>query len=78
MDTSVDVSETKLLNEMMILTPTQPIINSTGDMDWNYEFHENHGRNVELERKTIARRVASYNQGTRVFRFLLIFFDTGF
>ncbi|XP_015586465.1 neuralized-like protein 4 [Cephus cinctus] len=62
MDTSIDVSEAKLLNEMA-LTPTQPIINSTGEFDWNYEFHENHGRNVEVERKTIARRVASYNQG---------------
>ncbi|XP_030761137.1 neuralized-like protein 4 [Sitophilus oryzae] len=29
-----------------------------------YEFHENHGRNIELlSDKTIARRVASYNQG---------------
>lgn len=29
-----------------------------------YEFHENHGRNIELlESKTAARRVASYNQG---------------
>ncbi|CAH2003990.1 unnamed protein product [Acanthoscelides obtectus] len=29
-----------------------------------YEFWENHGRNVELlESKTVARRVASYNQG---------------
>ncbi|ERL95247.1 hypothetical protein D910_12514 [Dendroctonus ponderosae] len=29
-----------------------------------YEFHENHGRNIELQSdKTVARRVASYNQG---------------
>ncbi|XP_074025291.1 neuralized E3 ubiquitin protein ligase 4 [Leptinotarsa decemlineata] len=32
-----------------------------------YEFHENHGRNVELlDSKTTARRVASYNQGIAV------------
>ena len=61
-DTSIDGSEAKLMNEI-VLTPTQPIGPSTGETDWNYEFHENHGRNVELERKTIARRVASYNQG---------------
>lgn len=30
----------------------------------SYEFHENHGRNVELQQdKSVARRVASYNQG---------------
>lgn len=52
----------KLLNEIA-LTPTQPVSSSTGEVDWGYEFHENHGRNVELERKTTARRVASYNQG---------------
>lgn len=29
-----------------------------------YEFHENHGRNIELVGdRTVARRVASYNQG---------------
>ncbi|KAF5281234.1 hypothetical protein FQA39_LY05120 [Lamprigera yunnana] len=29
-----------------------------------YEFHENHGRNIELiAERSIARRVASYNQG---------------
>jgi neuralized-like protein 4 len=29
-----------------------------------YEFHENHGRNIEIvEGRTTARRVASYNQG---------------
>lgn len=29
-----------------------------------YEFHDNHGRNIEiLSDKTVARRVASYNQG---------------
>ncbi|XP_043280017.1 neuralized-like protein 4 isoform X2 [Venturia canescens] len=61
-DTSIDGSEAKLLNEIA-LTPTQPISSSTGDIDWGYEFHENHGRNVELEKKTTARRVASYNQG---------------
>ncbi|XP_031830044.2 neuralized E3 ubiquitin protein ligase 4 [Nomia melanderi] len=63
MDTSVDVSEGKLVNDA-ILTPTQPPpIHLTGESDWNYEFHENHGRNVQLETKLIARRVASYNQG---------------
>lgn len=61
-DTSIDGSEAKLLNELA-LTPTQPISSSTGEIDCSYEFHENHGRNVELERKTTARRVASYNQG---------------
>lgn len=29
----------------------------------NYEFHENHGRNIELEGKRVAKRVASYNKG---------------
>ncbi|XP_012261174.2 neuralized-like protein 4 isoform X1 [Athalia rosae] len=62
MDTSIDISEAKLLNEM-VLTPTQLITSSTGELDYNYEFHENRGRNIELERKTTARRVASYNQG---------------
>ncbi|KYN07792.1 Neuralized-like protein 4 [Cyphomyrmex costatus] len=33
------------------------------DGDWSYEFHENHGRNIQLETKMIAKRVASYNQG---------------
>lgn len=29
-----------------------------------YRFHDNHGRNLELScEKTVARRVASYNQG---------------
>lgn len=29
-----------------------------------YEFHDNHGRNIEIASgKTVARRVASYNQG---------------
>lgn len=29
-----------------------------------YEFHENHGRNIDLQaERTVARRVASYNQG---------------
>lgn len=60
----MDVSEGKLVNDV-ILTPTQPPpIHLTGESDWNYEFHENHGRNVQLETKLIARRVASYNQGT--------------
>ncbi|XP_076270318.1 neuralized E3 ubiquitin protein ligase 4 isoform X2 [Rhynchophorus ferrugineus] len=32
--------------------------------DGRHEFHENHGRNIELQcDKTVARRVASYNQG---------------
>ncbi|XP_044577539.1 neuralized-like protein 4 isoform X2 [Cotesia glomerata] len=61
MDTSIDASEAKL--QEIILTPTQPIVTSTGETDWCYEFHENHGRNVELEGQTVARRVASYNQG---------------
>ncbi|KYN19197.1 Neuralized-like protein 4 [Trachymyrmex cornetzi] len=64
MDTSIDVSEGKLINETT-LTPTQ--VTATGltasDGDWSYEFHENHGRNIQLETKTIAKRVASYNQG---------------
>ncbi|XP_011253372.1 neuralized-like protein 4 [Camponotus floridanus] len=64
MDTSIDVSEGKLMNEAT-LTPTQPAIANVtvGDGDWSYEFHENHGRNIQLETKTIAKRVASYNQG---------------
>ncbi|KYN44842.1 Neuralized-like protein 4 [Trachymyrmex septentrionalis] len=64
MDTSIDVSEGKLINETT-LTPTQ--VTTTGltasDGDWSYEFHENHGRNIQLETKTTAKRVASYNQG---------------
>lgn len=29
-----------------------------------YEFHDNHGRNIEISSdKAVARRVASYNQG---------------
>ncbi|KAJ8973612.1 hypothetical protein NQ317_003242 [Molorchus minor] len=32
-----------------------------------YEFHDNHGRNIELgSGRTVARRVASYNQGVVV------------
>ncbi|XP_050504188.1 neuralized-like protein 4 [Diabrotica virgifera virgifera] len=32
-----------------------------------FEFHENHGRNIELiNNKTTARRVASYNQGITI------------
>lgn len=62
MDTSVDVSEGKLVNDVM-LTPTQCVPHTVGENSWNYEFHENHGRNIQLETKTIARRVASYNQG---------------
>lgn len=67
MDTSMDVSEGKLMNEAA--TPTQPpaapvVVVPIGDGgDWSYEFHENHGRNIQLETRTIARRVASYNQG---------------
>ncbi|XP_014472796.1 PREDICTED: neuralized-like protein 4 isoform X2 [Dinoponera quadriceps] len=62
MDTSMDVSEGKLINEA---TPPPVVLPSAaGDSgDWNYEFHENHGRNVQLEARTLARRVASYNQG---------------
>ncbi|XP_012233137.1 neuralized-like protein 4 isoform X2 [Linepithema humile] len=64
MDTSIDVSEGKLMNETT-LTPTQPAatVPIASDGDWIYEFHENHGRNIQLETMTIARRVASYNQG---------------
>lgn len=64
MDTSIDVSEGKLVNEVT-LTPTQTAVVglTASDGDWSYEFHENHGRNIQLETKTIARRVASYNQG---------------
>lgn len=62
MENSTDTSEGKLLNET-ILTPTQCNVNSISDADWAYEFHENHGRNIQLEKRVIARRVASYNQG---------------
>lgn len=63
MDTSIDASEGKLINEVT-LTPTQSTAAvPAGDGDWSYEFHENHGRNIQLEAKTIAKRVASYNQG---------------
>nr|XP_012135898.1 PREDICTED: uncharacterized protein LOC100874771 isoform X5 [Megachile rotundata] len=62
MDTSADVSEGKLVNDVT-LTPTQSTPHLVGESDWSYEFHENHGRNIQLETKTIARRVASYNQG---------------
>lgn len=62
MDTSIDISEGKLVNDT-ILTPTQSAAHLTGENDWSYEFHENHGRNIQLETKTIARIVASYNQG---------------
>lgn len=62
MDTSIDVSEGKLMNNAT-LTPTQSAAQFVGESDWNYEFHENHGRNIQLETKTTARRVASYNQG---------------
>ncbi|XP_011877587.1 PREDICTED: neuralized-like protein 4 isoform X2 [Vollenhovia emeryi] len=65
MDTSIDVSEGKLINDVT-LTPTQATAVASlvaGDGDWSYEFHENHGRNIQLETKTVAKRVASYNQG---------------
>ncbi|XP_028049148.1 neuralized-like protein 4 [Monomorium pharaonis] len=65
MDTSIDVSEGKLINEAT-LTPTQATatgLTAANDGDWSYEFHENHGRNIQLETKTVAKRVASYNQG---------------
>ena len=65
MDTSIDTcGEGKLLNEI-VTTPTQIAVASIGETDWSYEFHENHGRNVQLEKKTVAKRVASYNQGNR-------------
>lgn len=64
MDTLVDTyGEGKLLNDVLT-TPTQLTVASIGETDWIYEFHENHGRNVQLEKKTVAKRVASYNQGT--------------
>lgn len=62
MDTSIDVSEGKLVNDAT-LTPTQSAGHLVGEADWGYEFHENHGRNIQLETKITARRVASYNQG---------------
>lgn len=41
-----------------IVQPPAPVL---------YEFHENHGRNIELiNNKTGARRVASYNQGITI------------
>lgn len=63
MDTSTDASEAKLLSEM-ILTLAQPPNNFADEAaTYAYEFHENHGRNIEIERRSVARRVASYNQG---------------
>lgn len=42
-------------------------ISDTKDCTVAYEFHDNHGRNIELVgNKTVARRVASYNQGIAV------------
>ncbi|XP_018574763.1 neuralized-like protein 4 isoform X2 [Anoplophora glabripennis] len=39
-------------------------INEVKDCSVTYEFHDNHGRNIELiSNKTVAHRVASYNQG---------------
>lgn len=39
-------------------------VNEAKDSSVMYEFHDNHGRNIELTgNKTVARRVASYNQG---------------
>ena len=63
MEISTDAcGEAKLLEP--IASPTQILTTvPTGEMDWAYEFHENHGRNVKLEKKTVAKRVASYNQG---------------
>lgn len=64
MELSYDAcGEGKLLNDL-VTTPTQLAVASIGDSEWSYEFHENHGRNVQLEKKTVAKRVASYNQGT--------------
>lgn len=63
MDTSADIcGDGKLMNEA-VTTPVQLMTAPIGETDWIYEFHENHGRNVQLEKKTVARRVASYNQG---------------
>ncbi|RZC36582.1 Fer2 3 and/or Neuralized domain containing protein, partial [Asbolus verrucosus] len=42
----------------------QPETSSESTANVVYEFHENHGRNIEVvEGRTTARRVASYNQG---------------
>ncbi|KAF2900858.1 hypothetical protein ILUMI_05336 [Ignelater luminosus] len=39
-------------------------VDSESSSTTRYEFHENHGRNIELlGDRTVARRVASYNQG---------------
>ncbi|XP_066248762.1 neuralized-like protein 4 isoform X5 [Euwallacea similis] len=49
------------LDECIILSSAEAAPVSPGRQ---YEFSENHGRNVELQSdKTVARRVASYNQG---------------
>lgn len=70
MDTSLDTcGEGKLMNEI-VTTPTQLTVGSIGETDWSYEFHENHGRNVQLEKKTVAKRVASYNQGITLVFFI--------
>ncbi|XP_063987913.1 neuralized-like protein 4 [Diachasmimorpha longicaudata] len=61
METSIEISEAKLSE--LPNTPVQLAVSSIMEIDLGYEFHENHGRNVELEGRTIARRVASYNQG---------------
>ncbi|KAL7305937.1 hypothetical protein TKK_0001411 [Trichogramma kaykai] len=61
METSVDACiESKALEPT---TPTQATQTLAGESDYAYEFYENHGRNVQLDKKTTARRVASYNQG---------------
>ncbi|XP_034946058.1 neuralized-like protein 4 [Chelonus insularis] len=61
----MDAPEAKL--QQVILSPASSmlptVIASTGETDYGYEFHENHGKNIELDGRTVARRVASYNQG---------------
>lgn len=42
---------------------SEPVVNPKKSVSV-YEFHDNHGRNIEISGdKTVARRVASYNQG---------------
>ncbi|XP_066158319.1 neuralized-like protein 4 isoform X2 [Euwallacea fornicatus] len=49
------------LDECIVLSSVEA---PPGNLGRQYEFSENHGRNVELQSdKTVARRVASYNQG---------------
>lgn len=55
-----DSLETPVIQEpeLIIDSPSKSIVNTV------YDFHENHGRNIEIvEGRMTARRVASYNQG---------------